>query len=142
MLQNHYLNINKLCLPFLKKEHFICFRGIICCHVISIISESDEDRNHPAGNHAYPFSLELTDTLPSSFEGTSGHVRYLCKATIERPWVFDIHVKRAFTVIHHLDLNCFPSAQVSFHRSNCFIKITKIEILYPSSKFGKLCYFS
>ncbi|XP_060596055.1 arrestin domain-containing protein 17-like [Ruditapes philippinarum] len=74
--------------------------------------ESDEDRNHPAGNHAYPFSLELTDTLPSSFEGTSGHVRYLCKATIERPWVFDVHVKRAFTVIHHLDLNYFPSAQI------------------------------
>ncbi|XP_045207004.2 arrestin domain-containing protein 17-like [Mercenaria mercenaria] len=73
---------------------------------------SDSGRDHPAGNHAYPFSLQLADTLPSSFEGTRGYVRYSCKATIERPLAFDYNVKRAFTVIRHFDLNNFPSAQI------------------------------
>ncbi|KAL4235194.1 Arrestin (or S-antigen) [Mactra antiquata] len=67
---------------------------------------------HPAGNHAYPFSLQLLDILPSSFEGSRGHVRYYCKATIDRPWKFDSHVKRAFSLIHHLDLNKVPTAPI------------------------------
>lgn len=69
-------------------------------------------KEHPAGNHAYPFSLQLSGNLPSSFEGSRGHVRYFCKCTIDRPWKFDSHVKRAFTVIHHLDLNLTPQAPI------------------------------
>ena len=68
---------------------------------------------HPSGQHRYPFSISLGDTLPSSFEGRRGYVRYFCKATIDRPWKFDEHIKRAFTVIHHLNLNDSPNAGVS-----------------------------
>ncbi|XP_053402728.1 arrestin domain-containing protein 17-like [Mercenaria mercenaria] len=80
---------------------------------LHFVKESQSgSQEHPAGSHAYPFSLQLSASLPSSFEGSRGHVRYLCKCTIDRPWKFDSHVKRAFTVIHHLDLNLVPQAPI------------------------------
>lgn len=66
--------------------------------------------DHPAGEHSYNFSLLLGASLPSSFEGRRGYIRYFCKASINRPWKFDEHTKRAFTVIHPLDLNVVPTA--------------------------------
>ncbi|KAK7113908.1 arrestin domain-containing protein 17-like [Littorina saxatilis] len=66
--------------------------------------------DHPAGEHSYPFCLLMGASLPSSFEGRRGYVRYFCKASINRPWKFDEHTKRAFTVIHPLDLNVVPTA--------------------------------
>ncbi|XP_069113549.1 arrestin domain-containing protein 17-like [Argopecten irradians] len=70
---------------------------------------SDSAVEHPAGQHVYPFSLHLPSTIPSSFEGRRGYVRYTCKANIDRPWKFDESTKRAFTVIRHLDLNLVPN---------------------------------
>lgn len=58
-----------------------------------------------AGEHSYPFSCVLPPTLPSSFEGEFGHVRYTIKVTLDRPWKFDQDTKMAFTVISPLDLN-------------------------------------
>ena len=91
--------------------------------------------DHPAGEHSYPFCLLLGASLPSSFEGRRGYVRYFCKASINRPWKFDEHTKRAFTVIHPLDLNMVPTAGVSWcgllnwsspsvHRSQCMQFLT------------------
>ena len=59
--------------------------------------------------HSYPFSLPVSESLPSSFEGKHGYVRYLCKATIEKPWKFDHDTKTAFTVLSRLDLNYEPA---------------------------------
>lgn len=80
---------------------------------------------HPAGFHKYPFFLALQPTLPSSFEGRRGYVRYFCRATIDRPWKFDEHTKRAFTVIHHLDLNFISNAAVS----GCYFQnVTNVDL--------------
>lgn len=38
----------------------------------------------PAGTHTYPFTCALPPTLPSSFEGEHGHVRYTVKMTLDR----------------------------------------------------------
>uniref|UniRef100_A0AC34Q5Y0 Arrestin C-terminal-like domain-containing protein n=1 Tax=Panagrolaimus sp. JU765 TaxID=591449 RepID=A0AC34Q5Y0_9BILA len=59
----------------------------------------------PAGVHEVPFSYTLPKTLPSSFEGEFGFVRYTCKATCERPWDFDIVARKVFTVIGIEDIN-------------------------------------
>ncbi|KAL5005445.1 hypothetical protein ScPMuIL_018901 [Solemya velum] len=64
----------------------------------------------PAGRHTYPFQFQLPPGLPSSFEGSDGHVRYSIKGTIDKPWKFDHTTKRAFTVICLLDLNREPTA--------------------------------
>ena len=41
-------------------------------------------------------------------------VRYMCRATIDKPWKFDHETKAAFTVISHLDLNDEPT-QLKVH---------------------------
>ncbi|CAD7093273.1 unnamed protein product [Hermetia illucens] len=65
----------------------------------------------PSGQHTYPFTCALPPTLPSSFEGEWGHVRYTIKVTLDRPWKFDQETKMAFTVISPVDLNLNPRVQ-------------------------------
>lgn len=43
----------------------------------------------PAGRQTYPFAINIPLQLPSSFEGSIGHIRYTLKAEIDRPWKFD-----------------------------------------------------
>lgn len=57
------------------------------------------------GEYVYPFSCVLPPSAPCSFEGTYGHVRYIAKVVLDRPWKFDQGTKLAFTVISPLDLN-------------------------------------
>lgn len=66
----------------------------------------------PPGQHTFPFSFVLPPSLPSSFEGGIGYVRYLVKGTIDRPWRFDDETVRPFTVLSALDLNQQPMAGV------------------------------
>ncbi|KAI1728827.1 arrestin domain-containing protein 17 [Ditylenchus destructor] len=72
----------------------------------------------PAGVHEIPFSYTLPKTLPSSFEGEFGFVRYTCRAICERPWDFDIVSRRAFTVIGIEDINEDPQALEPSSASN------------------------
>ncbi|XP_059612350.1 arrestin domain-containing protein 17-like isoform X1 [Phlebotomus argentipes] len=67
-----------------------------------------------AGTHTYPFTCALPPTLPSSFEGEWGHVRYTVKVTLDRPWKFDQESKMAFTVISPVDLNLNPRVKEQF----------------------------
>jgi len=80
------------------------------------IGEGGENPVHPMGKFKYPFEIELPTNIPSSFEGTNGHVRYWCRANIDKPWKFDHTAKRAFTVVSILDLNTHASAMKSIQR--------------------------
>lgn len=75
------------------------------------------------GTHSYPFTCALPPTLPSSFEGKWGHVRYTIKVTLDRPWKFDQDTKMAFTVITPVDLNqtakCKEPAKLDLEKSFC-----------------------
>ena len=66
-----------------------------------------------AGRHTFPFVYQLPPNLPSSYESHIGNVRYQLKGTIDKPWKFDHHTKKLFTIISGLDLNTQPSAPVS-----------------------------
>lgn len=38
----------------------------------------------PAGQHVFPFNCALPPSLPSSFEGRFGHIRYTIKVTFDQ----------------------------------------------------------
>jgi hypothetical protein len=71
------------------------------------------DQTLPAGEHTYTFNYVLPMTLPSSFEGEFGHVRYTVRAIVDRPWKFDHEAKATFTVITPVDLNADTELIVS-----------------------------
>lgn len=82
----------------------------ICKYKLLLGSETEL----PPGTHTYPFTCALPATLPSSFEGEFGHVRYTIKVTLDRPWKFDQDMKMAFTVIAPVDLNVNPRVKEPF----------------------------
>lgn len=57
------------------------------------------------GVHTYNFSCMLPQMLPTSFEAKFGHIRYLVKLVMDRPFKFDLTYTVAFTVLKQLDLN-------------------------------------
>ena len=63
---------------------------------------------HPAGTHTYDFQIQLPKSLPSTFKGNYGYVKYFCEATIDKPRQVVKVVKVPFTVLSILDLNIQP----------------------------------
>lgn len=57
------------------------------------------------GTHTYHFNCTLPHQLPTSFEGTKGHIRYTVLVSLERPWKFDQTYRVAFTVLKPMNLN-------------------------------------
>lgn len=52
----------------------------------------------PAGVHQIPFSFRLPPSLPSSYEGQYGHIRYFAAATLQRRKKWNVSTRRNFTV--------------------------------------------
>uniref|UniRef100_A0A915BZB4 Arrestin C-terminal-like domain-containing protein n=1 Tax=Parascaris univalens TaxID=6257 RepID=A0A915BZB4_PARUN len=89
-----------------QAEPYFCEQFNTCyTHKFITFKDGKEERILPEGRHEVPFSYTLPKTLPSSFEGEFGYVRYTCRAICERPWDFDIISKRAFTVVGIEDIN-------------------------------------
>lgn len=64
-----------------------------------------ESELHPEGTFTYPFCFVLPGGIPSSFESNFGHIRYVLKCTIDKPWKFDHKVKRPIIVNDIIDTN-------------------------------------
>lgn len=60
------------------------------------------------GYYIFRFSYKLPFTIPSSYEGQYGHVRYTCKAIINRYRSNSITFRKIFTVNGLVDLNAWP----------------------------------
>lgn len=71
-----------------------------------------QERIVPVGVHLIPFSYTLPKSLPTSFEGEYGFIRFTCRAIAEIPWSSDIISYSAFTVVGIEDINC--DTEVSF----------------------------
>uniref|UniRef100_A0A182IW39 Arrestin_C domain-containing protein n=1 Tax=Anopheles atroparvus TaxID=41427 RepID=A0A182IW39_ANOAO len=75
-------------------------------HSVELVrSETEDQIELPAGQHVHRFSILLPSTLPTSFEGDYGYIRYTARVVFERPWKFDLTYKIAFTVVNQLNLN-------------------------------------
>ncbi|XP_054741378.1 arrestin domain-containing protein 17-like [Anastrepha obliqua] len=68
---------------------------------------SDENQSSliEPGIHTYTFACHLPNTCPSSFEGIYGHIRYLVKVELIRPWKYNQTFTKGFTVLKVMDLN-------------------------------------
>lgn len=66
----------------------------------------------PAGITTYSFACVLPESLPSSFEGKHGHIRYSCKAVVDRPWKADKEFRLSFTVIKTENLSLLPELAI------------------------------
>ncbi|KAI5695943.1 hypothetical protein M8J75_005840 [Diaphorina citri] len=64
----------------------------------NLFGGSEAEMEIPQGSHVYPFSSTLPPTLPSSFDGEHGCVRYKVTARLDRPWKFDETVEAVFFV--------------------------------------------
>ncbi|XP_065095364.1 arrestin domain-containing protein 17-like [Ochlerotatus camptorhynchus] len=63
----------------------------------------------PQGTHVHNFTCPLPDSLPTSFEGQYGHIRYTTTVVIERPSQQSTTYREAFTVLRNVNLNDNPS---------------------------------
>lgn len=63
----------------------------------------------PAGTHTYDFEFLLPKTLPSSFDGTYGSIKYSVKGIVDRPMRPDYECKKFFRLISPIDFNELPS---------------------------------
>lgn len=67
----------------------------------------------PRGEHVYNFTCALPVNLPTSFEGTFGHIRYRAEVTVNVPLWPDKTFAEGFTVIRSVDLNGLSDVRVS-----------------------------
>ena len=74
-----------------------------------------------AGVHQYRFSFRLPDhSLPSSYEGEYGAIRYWVALQIDRHWLrFNIDRFKTITVVDHIDINA-PEYCVSSSSSTAY----------------------
>lgn len=68
--------------------------------------------------YRYKFTLPLSDELPSSLEGTFGHIRYMCFVTINVPIWPDKIFEKVFTVVRPVNLNEMFELKVSTLKHN------------------------
>uniref|UniRef100_A0A1I7TDN9 Arrestin_C domain-containing protein n=1 Tax=Caenorhabditis tropicalis TaxID=1561998 RepID=A0A1I7TDN9_9PELO len=68
-----------------------------------------------AGKYVWPFSYVLPTSIPPSFEGKYGYIRYSVTAEVDRPWRFDKAKKRCITVSPLIDLNILPHAMTALN---------------------------
>ena len=73
---------------------------------------SDGQMSLKIGQYSYPFSFTLPEKIPSSYEGSHGHVRYFLKAQMIRHWRSNQITSLGFSVTNPLDLNLIPLAKV------------------------------
>lgn len=83
----------------LKKLEFIMI------NILNILFSGSGREEHPAGEYDYPFSFQLPQKLPSSFEGENGFIRYHLKVVIKKSWKKDLKLKKMFVVNEHIDIN-------------------------------------
>lgn len=62
------------------------------------------------GTSTYDFSFQLRRTLPSSFSGAHGKIKYKMEFVIDKPWKFDEKQQLVLTIVQLVDCLTFPVA--------------------------------
>lgn len=101
----------------------------------SNVAPTDQSAVIEPGIHTYTFACQLPSTCPSSFEGFYGYIRYLVKVELVRPWKFNQHFTRGFTVLKVMDLNYHsPLLRVSKLYSKLLVVIWLTHYISPRQR--------
>lgn len=72
------------------------------------------------GIYSYRFQCVIPPNVPSSVEGSIGHIRYSACLTVDIPMFQSKEFQQPFIVIKTIDLSNYPALRVSF-RSTFFV---------------------
>ena len=74
---------------------------------IQLWGNGTDSQELAAGRYEFPFQFLLPSdmTLPTSYEGENGYIRYSLLSRIKRSWRFDHTTTRGITVNEHVDVN-------------------------------------
>lgn len=67
------------------------------------------------GTYSYRFQCVIPPSVPTSVEGSIGHIRYSACLTIDIPMFQSKEFQQTFYVLKTIDLNNYPMLRVSFH---------------------------
>lgn len=93
------------------KENVVCKNtSLILCEAFSIVKNTNY---LSAGEHSFPFQYELPNSLPSSFRGNHGCIKYTVKVIVDKSW----HLKERYfipiTIVERVNLGRFQSSTLS-----------------------------
>ncbi|XP_039431725.1 arrestin domain-containing protein 3-like [Culex pipiens pallens] len=95
----HGPNNKKTKAQFKGREDFIAQKSYL------VGSETGNPIDLPIGTSNYTFQLNIPQNVPTSMEGKYGHVRYVVKVTLERPWKHDQNFQMPFTVLAKVEFD-------------------------------------
>ncbi|EAT44770.1 AAEL003869-PA [Aedes aegypti] len=84
---------------FKGREDFIAQKSYV------VGSETGSPLDLATGTTHYYFRFNIPPSAPTSMEGKYGHVRYLVKVALERPWKYDHNFQLPFTVLAKTDFD-------------------------------------
>lgn len=87
------------------KAHFKGHEDFITQKSYLVGSETGSPIDLATGTTHYYFRFNVPPSAPTSLEGKYGHVRYLVKVSLERPWKYDQHFQMPFTVLAKTDFD-------------------------------------
>ena len=97
---------------------------LILIYILSGPQSGNDVRLLP-GNYAFPFQFPLPPhSLPTSFEGPYGSVRYWLQAVVDRPWRTNLQITSPLCIVERVQIRD-PALMVSLRNHN-FEKCDKL----------------
>ncbi|XP_055639234.1 arrestin domain-containing protein 3-like [Toxorhynchites rutilus septentrionalis] len=81
------------------KAHFKGYEDFIDKKIYLVESDDGSPIDLPMGSNQYHIRFDIPSTASTSMEGRHGHVRYLVKIVLERPWKYDQNFQTPLTVL-------------------------------------------
>lgn len=84
------------------------------------------------GTYSYRFQCVIPPNMPTSVEGSVGHIRYSACLTIDIPMFQSKEFQQTFYVLKTIDLNNYPMLRVSFplFLTNSYCLIVSVSFFY------------
>ncbi|XP_067638757.1 arrestin domain-containing protein 17-like isoform X2 [Eurosta solidaginis] len=127
-----------------RKRHYGGHEDYIKSETDLLGCEEDQTTQIMPGIHTFTFACNLPHNCPTSFEGYYGHIRYMVKVVLIRPWKWNQSYTKGFTVLKVLDLNyespvlrfpCQAEAEKTFCCGPCKSQPLHMQVSLPQAGY-------